>query len=348
VRHLLVAAARHHRIAPLAQVRIRDTEPAIARELQAERDTAKERFVASTMLLAGLYDLLADIPWLAFKGPVLSEHAHPVPGLRWFNDLDVLVSPFQLRDVTKRLLDAGWLSLDDRDSLSRRATPGEMNWLSPAGIAVDLHWSMINMARTRRVFPLVTDDLLADRVQVPVGLASTWTLAPKDTLIHVCLHAAKTGANRMQMLLDADQLVRHTDDWDAVSRRARHWGAAPAVAMVLGRARTVLGTPTPADLDQQLGASTAFRLLNHTVNSMSPIPRLLRDPSLARLVARSARPGDFQTLRTFAGRSVEGMIYRLRSHEPREDWDPERAADPAVIANFVDTVEREAAARLGS
>lgn len=347
-RDLLVTAVRHHRLAPLAQVRLRDAEPSIAHELQADRDVAKERFVASTMLLGGLDDLLGDLPWLAFKGPVLSEHAHPISGLRSFNDLDILVSPFQLRDVAKRLIDAGWQSLDHGDSLNVPATPGEMHWWSPAGIAIDLHWSMINMARTRHRFPLVTDDLLAARVRVPVGLASTWTLAPADTLVHVCLHAAKTGANRMQMLLDADQLVRRTEDWDAVVRRARHWGAGPAVAIVLSRARAVLGTPTPTDLDQQLGVSPTFRLLNRAVNSTSPVPRLRRAPSLARLVARSARPGDFQTLRTVAGRSIEGVVYRLRSHEPRQGWDPEHAADPLAIANFADTVEREAAARLGS
>lgn len=344
-RTVLVEAARHHRVAPLVHAQLSDADEAVAGALRADRDTAKKRFLASTMLLNGLHDLLGDIPWLAFKGPVLSEHAHPVPGIRWFNDVDILVSPSRLRDVTMRLLDAGWRTLDHSENLTAPDPPGEMNWLSPGGVAIDLHWSMLNMPRVRRRYPLVTDRLLADRVRVPVGLASTWTLAPADMLVHVCLHAAKTGANRMQMLLDADQLARRVSSWDAVVAQAHTWGAAPAVAMVLSRSRSVLNTPTPADLEQRLGTSAAFRGLNRVVNRVSSVPSLRRDPSLARLVARSARPGDFQTLRTVTGRSMEGAIYRLRSHEPRDPWDPRRVADSAAIEVFVTAVEREVAVR---
>src|SRR5699024_9176096 len=78
----VVTAARHHRIAPLAHVRLREAAPAAARTLQADRDAAKSLHIRSSMLLAHVDEVLGDIPWVVFKGPVLSELAHPVAGLR--------------------------------------------------------------------------------------------------------------------------------------------------------------------------------------------------------------------------------------------------------------------------
>lgn len=337
-----VAAVRQHRIAPLAQVRVRDSDPATAASLLPDRETAKERYLKASMLLAALPGVLDDIPWVVFKGPVLSEHAHPVPGLRWFNDVDILVSPSRLRQASGRLLAAGWKVLDRDASLRATATPGEMHWLSPLGLVVDLHWSMINMAKTRHAFPMITDSLLADRMPTTVGLSSTWTLSPVDTLIHTCLHAAKTGANKMQMLLDADQLARSTDDWDAVVDRAHQWGAAQAVAIVLGRARTHLTTPVPADLERRLGVTRAFRLTARATDRLSPVPSLRRSPSLARLVARSARPGNSRTLLAIGRRTVDGVLYRLRPKEDPSPWNWDALAKDDALERYFTAVEREA------
>jgi hypothetical protein len=335
-----VEAVRHHRLAPLAEIQLRDTAPAIAKTLVTDRDAAKASYIKSIMLLAGLDEILGDIPWLAFKGPVLSEYAHPVPGLRSFNDVDVLVSPARLRDTAEQLLAAGWQIADNGQVLRMTETPGEMHWISAAGIVVDLHWSMINSAKTRRAFPTVTDQLLADRVRVTVGLSSTWTLSPADTLVHVCVHAAKTGANHMQMLLDADQLVRQTEDWDSVIRQVQRWGAAQAVAIVLHRARSILGTPTPPDLDQRLGVSGGFHLVTRVTNRLSPVPSLRQDPSLARLVARSAHPGNAKTLAAMARRAVNGVAYRLGPGTTPLTW---ARTDSDTLETYLRAVEAEAA-----
>ena len=59
---------------------------------------------------------------------------------------------------------------------------------------------------------------------------------------------------------------------------------------MLARARRVLGTPVPEDLDGQLGLSRAFGTLVSAVDRARPTPAVRTDASWPRLVARAARP----------------------------------------------------------
>src|SRR5690554_3716266 len=77
-----VAAARYHRISPLAHVALRESHPDLAARLRTDRDEAMLNHLRTTALLGGIAQTLEDIDWLVFKGPVLAEFAHPVPGIR--------------------------------------------------------------------------------------------------------------------------------------------------------------------------------------------------------------------------------------------------------------------------
>ncbi|RIQ25267.1 nucleotidyltransferase domain-containing protein, partial [Jiangella rhizosphaerae] len=312
VRDAFVAAVRHHRVAPLAHVLLREADPVVAAELKGDRDAAMIRHLTASVVLDDLGHTLGELPWVTFKGPVLSEHAHPAPGLRSYTDVDVLVPPAELRTTVELLLAAGWQVIDFRDMLVNVHTPGEMHLVSPQGVLVDLHWSLINMQQTRRQFTVDTGALLERRVSRPVGGTATWTLDAADSLIHVCLHAALTGAHKMLWLLDADQLARQIGDWDDVARRADGWGAAPALAIVLARSRALLGTPLPRDLDRRLGVSAGFRLVTGAVDRLRPVAGLTREASLPRLVARSARPSGGRTLSAIGRRGLRGVGERLR------------------------------------
>lgn len=335
-----VRAARHHRIAPLAQSRIRNMHPDVAAKLADDRNQAKTMFLQSVLLLKNMAEVFADIPWLGFKGPFLSQVAHPVPGIRTFGDVDLLVSPRRLREAVGRLQAAGWDIVDRADMLLNTETPGEMHLVSPTGLVVDLHWSMINMAATRQHFPQMTELLLRSRQQATVGQTSAWTLSPADSLVHVCLHGALAGADRLLFLLDADQLARQTDDWDAVFRRARTWGAGPAMYVVLRRAHDVLGTQLPPDLDRSLGVSGTVRLLAATADWLSPVPSLRKDASLARLVARAVRPTGRQMATEVVRRGRTAATQRAwRRSEPRR-WSQRPQADAAALEAYLSTVEK--------
>ncbi|PYG00685.1 Uncharacterised nucleotidyltransferase [Georgenia satyanarayanai] len=333
----VVAAVRHHRVSPLAHVRLREAAPAVAEVLRPDREGAKSLHIRATMLLGQVGQLLGDVPWVVFKGPVLSQLAHPVPGLRPYGDLDLLVAPHTLRAVSEVLLGAGWRVGDYEDMLRNPQTPGEMHWFTPAGIQVDLHWAMINTQARRRQFTVSTEDILGRRRRVGVGLGQAWTMDEADTLVHVCLHAALAGANRLGWMVDVDQLARQVQDWTPVAARAAEWGAQPQVALALRRATATLGTPVPARVHDLLGTSRPQRLLLDAVDRLSPVARLQQDASVSRLVARAVGRGAARTLTQVARNAGQGVVDRLR---PAPSAAPVRTtAGTAALESYLAAVE---------
>lgn len=331
---VFAAAVRYHRLAPLAHVLLRDGEPDLAEVLRPDRDQARAMHLHATTLLGHLGELLDGVGWVVFKGPVLSELAHPVPGLRSYKDLDLLVRPEGLREVSTRLLAAGWTVGDFEDMLRNPQLPGEMHWRSPSGVLMDLHWSMINMADRRRRLAVPTAELLQRREQVPLGFAAAWTLDPVDGLLHVCLHAALTGANKLLYLVDAQRMAARITDWALVGERAARWKAAPHVALVLHRARRCLGGALPEDLDRVLGSTRAFRALTAAVDRAAPVPRARTEAGPARLVARAVQSGALRT--SFA--SARSVARHLQER-PAGARSGRVEAGAGALAVYLDRVE---------
>ena len=327
-------AVRYHRLAPLAHVLLRDSEPELAGIVQADRDRARAMHLHVTTLLEHLGGLLDGVGWVVFKGPVLSELAHPVPGLRSYQDLDLLVRPEDLREVSSRLAGAGWTIADFEDMLRNAHLPGEMHWRSPSGVLMDLHWSMINMAHRRQRLTVPTADLLHRRERVPLGFASAWALDPVDGLLHVCLHAALTGANKLLYLVDAQRMAARITDWELVGARAGEWKAAPHVALVLHRARRCLGGELPEGLDRILGSTPAFRALTAAVDRAAPVAAARTEPGVARLVARAVRPGAVRT--TLASAQ---SVARYLHERPRPARTGRVQAADGALALYLERVE---------
>jgi hypothetical protein len=320
----LVRAVRFHRIAPLAHVALRDVRPDLAVLLRQDRDHALMHHVQVTTTLAAIGSTLADLPWLAFKGPVLSETLHPVAGLRTYGDLDVLVAPTDLREAGRRLFGTGWQVLATRDDLLNGEVTGEIELGQVGGAVVDLHWSLVLSETMRRRFRVATSELLARSTPVMIGPVETRTLDATDTMVHLCHHAAFSVVVRLGHLLDVDQAARRIEDWDLVVSRARDWGAAPQVGLVLGRARRVLGTPAPPDLDRRLGLSRAFTALGAGIDRAQPVPSLRKEGSWQRIVGRTARPGAAATAARTVEQAVRDAVQRARPDG--EDGPPAQAA----------------------
>lgn len=330
----LVTALRYHRLAPLAHTLLRDGGDELAELVRMDRDAVVALHLHATTLLGHLGDLLDDVPWVVFKGPVLSELAHPVPGLRSYHDLDLLVDPRDLRRVSTRLLEAGWTIADYDDMLRNPEVPGEMHWRSPSGMLMDLHWSMINTLDRRRRLAVPTAELLRRRQRVRLGFSSTWILDPADGLVHVCLHAALTGANKLIYLVDAQLTAARVTDWPEVGRRANLWKAAPHLALVLRRARSSLGGDLPEGLDRLLGTSAAFRGLTTAVDRLAPVHHARTEPGVARLVARAVQPG---ALRTAAASARSGVRYVFDRRQTTQRGRVE--ASPEALQLYLHRVE---------
>lgn len=333
-----VHAARLHRIAPLAHVVTREIAPTISIPLKPDRDRAFGTNLAASALLVEFANLLSGVQWLTFKGAALSMSTHPVLGLRSFTDVDALVQPGQLRVACERLWSAGWKLVDYDDMLAARPAPGEMHWVSPTGLLVDLHWSMINREARRARFRIPTDELIRRRKSLPVGFGEVPTLDPDDALIHVCIHAALDGANRLQHLVDADGLARQVRDWSTLAARAREWRAGAQVWLVLSRSQAALGTRLPSGLSRMLGVPNGLKLLLALVDRLAPVTEARSEHGLARLVARAVHPTFGATTIMLVRNSLRGVHDRI--------WPPAARsgrlfAKTATVHAFLTDVEQQ-------
>ncbi|MCB0910702.1 MAG: nucleotidyltransferase family protein [Propionibacteriaceae bacterium] len=332
----VVAAARYHRLAPLTYLALRDSRPDIAMLLREDRDKAINHHLRVSLLLGLLRDLLGDVDWLVFKGPYLSEFAHPVAGLRMYGDVDILVPATRLRQTHERVLAEGWRVISSDETLSQSVLSGEFTIANRARLPVDVHWSMLADGALRSRLPVSTRAILDRREQVAIGGAPVAVPERADALVHLCVHSALDGATKLLHLLDADQLARQIDDWDAVFSRSRAWGVSPQVALVLGRIRRLLEAPVPEAASRELGMSGAFDAMLAGVDAAWPANRVRESTSMPRRVATSVRPG---TIRTLGSVMVNGAIRIGQRLHPEPE--PQFAhAEPQTIEAFIGAVER--------
>lgn len=245
-RDRIVVGARHHGIVPAVHLCLQaigraellrgDHDRALARHLRARADLLRVAFELDD----------AGLPWLTFKGPLLAEHVYPRPDLRSYRDLDLLV-PAQSMPAAVRVLRRSGFEVADRNwELFRREVRGEVHLLGGHGTPVDLHWHPINWQGARHGLTIDTSEWLRRSRRVGVAGRAIPTLDVADGLVHLALHAALSGADRLRWLQDLHHVISsEPPDWDEVVHRARRSGVDTAVWIALRRLVVALGTPVP-------------------------------------------------------------------------------------------------------
>ncbi|MGQ0576446.1 MAG: nucleotidyltransferase family protein [Pseudonocardia sp.] len=230
-------AGRHGVLAVLAQVL------APSPELRAVRLRRALRHLAATADLALLGEVLggAGVEWLVFKGPVLAEVVYERPGGRDCSDLDVLVRPADVPAAAAALLSAGasCKRTDWRDMLA--LGDGECEYRMPNGSELDLHWDVVNDGRVRAGFTVGVAELFAASRTVRVGDLPVATFGALDTALHVALHGARSGGDRLRWLLDLHQSLLHVPGPGPLLERARDFGLELVLRTMLARQRRFLG-----------------------------------------------------------------------------------------------------------
>lgn len=293
----------------------------------------------------------AGIPWAAIKGPVLAELVHGRPDLRTSVDLDLLVSPDRLVDAVECLEAQGSVLLERNWPALRKVLPGELHMKSPAGTPIDLHWHVVHEARARADAAMSTDLLLARTREVVMSGGAVPTLDPVDTLLHLCVHAALSGGDRLIWLVDIDRALVAAD-LDLSAQRAISMRVGPAVELMLRRTRNCLGSPVGDEYLRSLVPEYGWRWASAASAAAPPVHRARGGGSVAHLVARAtradARSSEIEMLR----RTQEWLRNGATADSSRSTnwWDESNpssmmfdAGEPDGLARFAETVCAESA-----
>lgn len=245
------------------------------------------RTIGDLRFLAEVFQRAA-IPWAVIKGPVLGEPLHGSPDLRWYNDVDVLVTPAHFGQAVHALEAAGCAIPAHDWSHLRKTARAEIDVWLPSGTHLDLHWHLVIDSDVRQHFTIDLDQLFERRRHVEFGALAVPTLDADDTMVYVALHAVLGGADRLLHLKDL-QLLTENLPVDRVFARAHEWQAELALRTALRRVELSIGLPAGVALGEAPSAMRSWDRLVQMAFRASPPERQDGGASVGRLVSRATR-----------------------------------------------------------
>jgi Uncharacterised nucleotidyltransferase len=271
--------ATHHGVLPIAARNLiaqgHEFPPEIEHSLRTAYEANLRRslwFTAELTRITRQFDL-RQLKVIPYKGPVLAQSLYGDPGMRSFSDLDFLISAVDFERAKSALAEIGYRPSKQQTSAIERLslqTGYECAFDGAAGkYLVELQWAMLPKFYG---VDLEVDDLLTRAGRAVVGGCSVTCLSPEDSLLALCLHAAKHLWTRLIWLTDiAETLRTQSIDYSLVSTRASELGILRMLGVSFWLAKNVLRVELPESaaeliaVDPQvptLGVEFAERLMS--------------------------------------------------------------------------------------
>jgi hypothetical protein len=261
--------AEHHGVLPLAARSLiehcraehgRGLPPEAERSLRSAYEANLRRNLWFTGELARIMQHFErkQLRALPYKGAVLAQSLYRDPGLRSFSDLDFLISPADFGRAKQALAEIGYcLSAEFTPAVERLwlRTGYERSFDGAAGKnLVELQWALLPQFYA---VDLRVDDLLARAGRTVVGGCEVPSLSPEDSLLVLCLHAAKHLWTRLIWLSDiAETLRTETIDYSLVSSRASALGIARILVVSFWLVKNVLRSELPEPAEEMMAADS--------------------------------------------------------------------------------------------
>ncbi len=248
-----------------------------------------------------------QLPAIPYKGPALAQSLYGDVGRRSFSDLDFLISPPDFERAKRILSEIQYRPAADL------APPVERFWLkngyersfdgADGKNLVELQWALLPhfYAVDACRGELSMENLLQRAGRTTVGGCQVLCLSPEDSLLVLCLHAAKHLWTRLIWLVDIAETLRLPVDHALVASRARVLGIARILGVSFWLVNNVLHEELPQFAQEMIAVDPRVSALGR---------------EFAARVAR-ATPYDFESTEYFR------MIMRLRerpSHRYRYLW----------------------------
>ncbi len=273
----LLRLGEHHGVLPLVARNLIAHARGLPLEVEQSLRSAFDANVRRNLWFASELVRIADqfeknhLRAIPYKGPVLAESAYGDVALRNFGDLDFLISPADFERAKQALGELGYRPSKEFSPAVERfglRNGYERAFDSAAGkYLVELQWRPL--PRFYAV-DLRVEELLARSGRTSLGghdMASLWA---EDSLLVLCLHAAKHLWMRLIWICDiAETLRTQVVDWGVVCARARTLGIVRMLGVSFWLVQRLFGVDIPgpaqeiADGDSRvrdLGEAFAARL----------------------------------------------------------------------------------------
>jgi Uncharacterised nucleotidyltransferase len=265
--------AEHHGVLPLAARNLiehaRGLPPEIERSLRSAYDANLRRSLWFTAELARIMQHFErrQLRAVPYKGPVLAQSVYRDVGLRSFSDLDFLISPADFERAKQAIAEIGYRPAADLTPAVERLwlrKGYERSFDSAVGPnLVELQWALLPHFYA---VDLRVEDLLARAGRTVVGGCEVPCLSPEDSLLVLCLHAAKHLWTRLIWLTDIAETLRsqsrsQTIDHSLVFSRARTLGIARILGVSFWLVKNVLQAELPKGAEETIAADPRVPVL---------------------------------------------------------------------------------------
>jgi len=190
-----------------------------------------------------------------YKGPALAQSLYRDPGLRSFSDLDFLISSADFEPAKQALAEIGYRPAADLLPAVERLwlrTGYERSFDSAAGKnLVELQWALLPHFYA---VDLGVEDLLARAGRTVAGGCEMPCLSPEDSVLGLCLHAAKHLWTRLIWLSDIAETLRQTLDYSLVFSQARVLGIARILGISFWLVKNVLRAELPKPAEEMIAS----------------------------------------------------------------------------------------------
>jgi putative nucleotidyltransferase-like protein len=254
--------AEHHGVLPLVARNLiehgRGLPPEIERSLRSGYEANLRRSIWFTAELARIIQHFErrQLRVVPYKGAVLAQSLYRDLGLRSFSDLDLLISSRDFERAEQALAEIGY-----RSSVNLTPTV-ERLWLrtrcersfdgAPGKNLVDLHWALVPHFYA---VELRVDDLLMRAGRTVVGGYEMPCLSPEDSLLVLCLHAAKHLWTRLIWLADIAETLRTQNiDFSLAVSQASALGIARILGVGFWLVKNVFRAELPKPAEEMIGA----------------------------------------------------------------------------------------------
>jgi hypothetical protein len=271
--------AEHHGVLPLAARHLIDHARGLPTEIErVVRSGYEANLRRSLWFTAELARIMQhfqreQLRAIAYKGPVLAQLLYGDPGLRSFSDLDFLISPADFERAKLALSEIGYRPATDFTPAVERLwlrTGYERSFDGAAGKnLVELQWALlpyfygVDFRRNDlRGNDLSIENLMARSGRTVVGGCEVPCLSPEDSLLALCLHAAKHVWMRLLWLTDiAETLRTQTINYSLVFSRARSLGITRMLGITFWLVKNVLHSELPQPADDLIAADPQVPVL---------------------------------------------------------------------------------------
>jgi hypothetical protein len=259
--------AEHHGVLPLVARNLighgcdghgRGLPPETQRSLQSAYEANLRRSLWFTAELARIMQHFErrQLRALPYKGPVLAQSVYRDLGLRSFSDLDFLISPADFERAKKALAEIGYRPFADFTPAVERLwlrTGYERSFDGAAGKnLIELQWALLPHFYA---VDLGVEDLLARAGRTVALGREVPCLSPEDSVLVLCLHAAKHLWTRLIWLSDiAETLRTQTIDYSLVFSRAGALGITRILGVSFWLVKNVLRAGLPQSAEEMIAA----------------------------------------------------------------------------------------------